>query len=147
MSKTKEYKKVLYKYLAQLTFTKTINENDSKIIDELLSDDTIILSKKTLKKYIKVKELSDETLPPHLVRFGEIKEWKENHEPTLLTDIKIAKDRYVEVFEKKREIYLDFKIQQPYVYCEGDEKYVEEWKQLEPLADDYFLNALENIPD
>lgn len=59
MSKTKEYKKILCKYLAQFTFNKIINENDYKIINEFLSDDTIILSKKELTKFIKCKAFID----------------------------------------------------------------------------------------
>ena len=63
MSKTKEYKKVLCKYLAQLMFTKVISENDYKIINEFLSDDTIILSKKELSKFIKFRAFIDPSFP------------------------------------------------------------------------------------
>lgn len=150
MSKTHLIKNTIKKYLYHYVFSenKIESSQDKAILEYFLSDDTIILSKKMLKKYIKVKELSDETLPPHLLRFEEIEEWKEEREPKPFVDIKIAKDRYVTVFSKKREIYLDLKIQQSYAYCEKNvEKFIKEWKQHEPLADDFFLTALENMSD
>lgn len=145
MSKTHLIKNTIKKYLYHYE-NKIESGRDKAILEYFLSDDTIILSKKMLKKYIKVKELSDETLPPFLVRFEEIKEWKEECEPKPFVDIKIAKDRYVTVFSKKREIYLDLKIQQSYTYCENVE-FIKEWKQHEPLADDFFLTVLENMSD
>lgn len=147
MSKTHLIKNTIKKYLYHYE-NKIESSKDKAILEYFLSDDTIILSKKMLKKYIKVKELSDEILPPpHLLRFEEIEKWKEECEPKPFVDIKIAKDRYVTVFSKKREIYLDLKIQQSYVDCENVEKFIKEWKQHEPLADDFFLTALENMPD
>lgn len=146
MNKTHLIKNTIKKYLYHYE-NKIESGRDKAILEYFLSDDTIILSKKMLKKYIKVKELSDETLPPHLVRFEEIKEWKEKHEPKPFVDIKIAKDTFITVFNKKRVIYLDLKFLQSYTYCENVEKFIKEWKQPEPLADDFFLTALENMSD
>lgn len=62
MSKTKECKKILCKYLSQFSFNRIINESDYKIINEFLSDDTIILSKKELSKLIKYRVFIDPLL-------------------------------------------------------------------------------------